>query len=171
LTRSGGTLGDIAVENRKLLNKYYMQELKLLIEVIKAFENKANEMIKVLALEFNLDLNSERIFDKLISRQKNLWKGNLKENWTYWFHGDACDFENTKTNQYLHVKINRNGNFGAIDNFYLFKFLQTSESLKSIYEVINSEKNLNELLEELFKRGILINIDEFPLKTLILKKE
>jgi len=92
-----------------------MQELKLLIEVIKAFENKANEMIKVLALEFNLDLNSDRIFDKFVSRQNNLWKGNLKENWTYWFHGDACDFENTETNQYLHVKINRNGNFGAID--------------------------------------------------------
>ncbi|AWG22793.1 hypothetical protein FFWV33_15280 [Flavobacterium faecale] len=148
-----------------------MQELKLLIEVIQTFEKKANEMIKVLALEFNLDLNSERIFDKLISKQNNLRRGNLKDNWTYWFHGDACDFENKETNQYLHIKINRNGNYGAIDNFYLYKFLQTSESLKSIYEVINSEKYMNELLEKLFKTGILINIDEFPLKTIILKKE
>ncbi|MBB2951289.1 hypothetical protein [Sphingobacterium sp. JUb56] len=34
-----------------------MPELNLLIEVIQAFENKANEMIKILAHEFNLDLS------------------------------------------------------------------------------------------------------------------
>lgn len=147
-----------------------MKELNLLIEVIQAFENKANEMMKVLAHEFNLDLKSDQSFQKLISRQNNLWKGNLKNSWTYCFHGDACDFENKKTKQYLHVKINRKGNFGAIDHFYLYKFLQTSESLKSIHTIINSENYYNELFSELIKTGILINIDEFPFKTLVLKK-
>lgn len=148
-----------------------MQNLKLAIEVIQAFENKANEMIEVLAFEFNLDLNSENIFDKLITRQNNLWKGNLKENWTFMFHGDACDFENTITNQFLHVKINRNGNYGAIDYFYLYQFLQTTASLKPIYEMINSKEYFYQLLEELIKTGILINIEELPFKTIVLKKE
>lgn len=147
-----------------------MKELNLLIEVIQAFENKANEMIKVLAHEFNLDLKSDQSFQKLISRQNNLWKGNLKNSWTYCFHGDACDFENKKTKQYLHVKINRKGNFGTIDHFYLYKFLQTSESLKSIHAGINSENYYNELFSELIKTDILINIDEFPFKTLVLKR-
>lgn len=148
-----------------------MKELDMLIEVIQAFEKKANEMIKVLAHEFNLDLKSDQSFQKLTSRQNNLWKGNLKNNWTYCFHGDACDFENIKTKQYLHVKINRKGNFGAIDHFYLYKFLQTSESLKSIYAVINSENYYNELFEEVIKTGILINIHKFPFKTLVLNKK
>lgn len=147
-----------------------MNELDMLIEVIQAFEKKANEMITILVHEFNLDLKSDQSFQKLISRQNNLWMGNLKNNWTYCFHGDACDFENIKTNQYLHVKINRKGNFGAIDHFYLYKFLQTSESLKSIHAVINSENYYNELFEELIKTGILINIDKFPFNTLVLKK-
>lgn len=148
-----------------------MRELNLLIEVIQAFENKANEMIKILAHEFNLDLNSVQSFQKLTSRENNLWEGNLKNNWTYCFHGDACDFENIKTKQYLHVKINRKGTFGAIDRFYLYKFLQTSEYLKSIHAVINSENYYNELFEELIKTDILINIDKLPFKTLVLKKE
>ncbi|MEN5234282.1 DUF6896 domain-containing protein [Sphingobacterium faecium] len=148
-----------------------MKELDMLIEVIQAFEKKANEMITILAHEFNLDLKSDQSFQKLTSRQNNLWKGNLKNSWTYCFHGDSCDFENIKTKQYLHVKINRKGNFGAIDHFYLYKFLQTSESLKSIYAVINSENYYNELFEELIKTGILINIDKFPFKTLVLNKK
>ncbi|MES2864046.1 MAG: hypothetical protein V4666_08005 [Bacteroidota bacterium] len=148
-----------------------MQDLKLVIEVIQAFENKANEMIKALSVEFNLDLNSENIFDKFITRENNLWKGNLKENWTYLFHGDACDFENTVTNQFLHVKINRNGNYGAIDYFYLYQFLQTTASLKPIYEVIHSKEYFYELLEELIKTEILINTEELPFKTIVLKKE
>ncbi|MGA6121635.1 hypothetical protein [Sphingobacterium anhuiense] len=49
-----------------------MRELNLLIEVIQAFENKANEMIKILAHEFNLDLKSDQSFQKLINRDKNL---------------------------------------------------------------------------------------------------
>ncbi|MNY62522.1 hypothetical protein D3C86_1993490 [compost metagenome] len=68
------------------------------------------------------------------------------------------------------MKINRKGNFGAIDHFYLYKFLQTSESLKSIHAVINSENYYNELFEELIKTGILINIDKFTFNTLVLKK-
>ncbi|MBB2951292.1 hypothetical protein FHR29_002024 [Sphingobacterium sp. JUb56] len=50
------------------------------------------------------------------------------------------------------------------------KFLQTSQSLKSIHAVINSENYYNELFEELIKTGILINIDKFSSKTLLFKK-
>ena len=147
-----------------------MDELSLAIEVIQAFENKANEMIKALAIEFNLDLNSGNIFDKLISRQNNLWKGTLKENWSYMFHGDACEFENSITKQFLHVKINRNGNYGAIDYFYLYQFLQTTTSLKPINDVINSKEYFYELLDKLIKTEILTNIEELPFKTIVLKK-
>lgn len=70
-----------------------MQDLNLLIQVIQVFENKAKEMITILAHEFNLDLKSYQTFTRLIGRQNNLWKANLENNWTYCFHGDSCDFE------------------------------------------------------------------------------
>jgi len=150
-----------------------VNEQNLLIEVIKAFESKAQDLINVLANKFDIDTdrNSNRLFSKLMTRKDNLWRGDIDENWNYWFHGDACDFKNKITGQFLHVKINRNGNFGAIDNYYLYEFLKTTESLKYIYEIINSEKRLYQLLAELLEINVLINVDEFPFKTIILNRK
>jgi hypothetical protein len=139
----------------------------LLIETIVSFEKKANEMINSLAEEFQLDLNQRNPLTKLLSRENNLWKGNLKNNWSYWFHGDACDFENSQTKQFLHVKINRNSNYGVIDNFYLFKFMQTTDSLKHASEILKSEDMFNEILSNLEKNEIIVNIEELPLRTRI----
>ena len=51
---------------------------QLIIDAIKLFDQKANELISLLADEFNLDLNLANPFSKLLSRQNDLWKGNLK---------------------------------------------------------------------------------------------
>lgn len=146
-------------------------EEKLLIETIISFEKKANEMVKVLAEEFQLDLSQQNLFSKLLSRQNDLWKGNLKDGWTYWFHGDACDFENSQTQQFLHVKINRESNYGAIDNFYLFKFMQTTDLLKHASEVLKTEHIFNETLQSLERNGIVENIEEWPIRTRVLNKK
>lgn len=147
-----------------------MQELKLAITVTQAFEKRAHEMIKMLAEEFNLDLSIENPFNKLLSVETNLRKGKLKDTWTYWFHGDACDFVNIETEQFLHVKINRGGNFGTIDEHYLYEFLQTSKSLKYINRIIKTEKKFSEFLQILIDEGILVNVDELPFKTIVLKQ-
>ena len=144
---------------------------KLLIETIISFEKKANEMVNVLAEEFQLNLSKQNPFSKLLLRQNDLWKGNLKDNWTYWFHGDACDFENSQTQQFLHVKVNRKSNYGAIDNFNLFKFMQTTYLLKHASQVLNTENIFIETLQSLEKKGFVKNIDELPMRTRILNKK
>jgi hypothetical protein len=96
---------------------------KLLIEAILLFEQTANDLIKQLGQEYNLNLEEENPFGKLITRQNNLWKGIIKGEWSYQIHGDACRFINDKTNQSLDVKINRKGNYGAIDNYALSNLL------------------------------------------------
>jgi hypothetical protein len=132
---------------------------KIVIESIIEFEKKSNELIKKLENEFELNLKEANPFDKLITRKNNLWKGKLKDNWTYWFHGDACEFENSLTKQFAYVKINRNGNYGVIDNFYLYKFIQTTKSLENVITKINTEKYFNEIISELEKEKIIINTD------------
>lgn len=147
-------------------------EEKLLIETVISFEKKANEMIEMLAKEFQLNLKEHNPFSKLILRQNNLWKGNLRDYWTYWFHGDACDFENSQTKQFLHVKINRDSNYGTIDNFYLFKFMQTTDSLKHVSEVLSTETIFNETLHSLEENEVIENIKEWwPIKTRILNRK
>jgi hypothetical protein len=144
---------------------------QLVIDAIQLFDQKANELISLLADEFDLDLIQANPFSKLLSRQNDLWKGNLKNNWSYKFHGDSCEFVNTVTHQFLDVKINRKGNFGVIDNFYLFRFIETTESLKNVLESFRSKENLYNILDELERDKIIIDIDEFPFRSRFLNYE
>ena len=114
---------------------------------------------------FSVSFSSTQIteqnpFNKFISIKNNLQKGNISENWSYWFHGDACEFENSETKQFVYVKINRNGNYGVIDNYNLYKFILTTKSLEYVTHNVESETKFNEIIMELEKENIIINIDE-----------
>lgn len=143
---------------------------ELVLETIILFEKSAKELIINLAEKFTLDLNSDTPFSKLIIRTNDLWRGNLNEEWTYWFHGGHCDFENIISKQYVHVNITR-GLYGVIDYYYLYKFTQTTESLKHILEIVHSEKIFYAIIDELLEDRILINLEKFPFKMLILNSE
>ena len=121
-----------------------------------------------MADELDLDLHLANPFNKLLSRQNDLWKVNLKNNWTYKFHGDSCEFVNLVTSQFLDIKINRNRNYGVIDNYYLFRFIETTESLKNVLESIGSKENLYNILDELEGDKVIIDIDEFPFRSKVL---
>lgn len=144
---------------------------KILIDVIIAFEQKAIWLIKILADEYNLNLEEQHPFGKLITRKNELWKGSLKENWNYQFHGDACKFENSKSRQLLDVKINRSGNYGAISNFYLLKFIETTDELSYVLNEINTSESIYKILTELENKGLIIDVDEPPFSTRIINKE
>ena len=58
------------------------------------------------------------------------------------------------------MKINRKGNYGVIDNFYLYKFIQTTKSLENVLSKINNEKHFNEIISELEKEKNIIDIDK-----------
>lgn len=135
-------------------------EKKILIEAIIEFEKTAKKLIEKLLTEFGVKIEQQNPFNKFISIKNNLQKGNISENWSYWFHGDACEFENSETKQFIYVKINRNGNYGVIDNYNLYKFILTTKSLEYVIQNIESETKFNELIMELEKENIIINIDE-----------
>ncbi|HAN79781.1 MAG TPA: hypothetical protein DCQ31_19485 [Bacteroidales bacterium] len=131
------------------------------IDALKLFDKKANELITLLAEEFALDLNQQNPFIKLLWRQNKLWCGNLKNDWSYSFHGDSCEFINKVTNQFLDIKINRNGNYGVIDNFYLYRFIETTESLNHVFKKIESKDDFYKILDELETEHVIIDLDEF----------
>ena len=89
---------------------------KIILGVVIKFDSKANELINILGTEFNLDLSKEHPFSKLITRQNDLWKGSLPDNWIYQFHGSHCRFENKINNQILDIKINGGINYGLFNS-------------------------------------------------------
>jgi hypothetical protein len=135
-------------------------EKKIVIEAIIEFDKTAKKLIEKLLTEFGIETEEQNPFNKFISIKNNLQRGNISENWSYWFHGDACQFENSETKQLVYVKINRNGNYGVIDNYYLYKFILTTKSLENVTQKINSETKFNELIMELEKEKIIIDIGE-----------
>ncbi len=144
---------------------------KILIEAIIAFEQKANQLIGYLAYKYDLNLEEEHPFGKLITRKNDLWKGSIKENWNYQFHGDACKFENSKSGQLLDVKINRKENYGTISDFYLLKFVETTDTLSYVLDEINTSESFYKIIAELENKELIIDIDKSPFTTRILNKE
>ena len=140
-----------------------MDKRSFLILAITKFEEKAYELITLMCDHFNLDIESPHPFATLQSRRTDLWKGKF-QNWEYRFHGDSCEFINTKTRQFLDIKTNRKGNYGVIDRFFLFQFIDSTENLKELDPFVNlSEKQ--ELYDQLKLEGLVINIgdDHFPI--------
>lgn len=125
------------------------------IESIIAFERKADELIDLLAKEYELNLSSDNPFGKLLVRKNDLWKGDLPDNWTYRFHGSSCNFLNSKTNQTLDVNITPVGFYGAIDYFYLYQFVRTTSELEYVVEACPEEKIFYRTIDELIQKQII----------------
>lgn len=141
---------------------------KILIDVIIFFDKKANELIKLLADKYNLDLTDENPFSKLLTRSNNLWKGEIKEGWTYRFHGGSCEFHNVLTGQILDAHINKNKQFGALDDFFLHRFIETTKELEYVRNRLHSKDDFWTGIKELEHSNIIIDIGEeyFPIRVL-----
>ena len=144
---------------------------RIILEVIIKFDSQANALINILGSKFDLDLSKEHPFDKLITRQNNLWKGSLSDNWIYQFHGSHCRFENKMNHQILDVTINNGMDYGIFDASTLLWFTETSKDLNAIYEEIKENGVLTKNLNSLELKKHIIDIGELGFKMLILNKE
>lgn len=140
----------------------------ILIEAIIVFDAKANELIELLAAKYNLELTDDNPFNKLLSHTNNLWKGEIEEGWTYRFHGGSCEFHNVITGQILDVHINKNKQFGALDNYFLYRFIATTNGLQHVRNQFHSIDEFSKGIEELERLNIIIDIGEeyFPIRVL-----
>ena len=143
----------------------------LAIEAIVSFNNKANEMTSILAKKYDINLDEDPQFSKLrFPRIAGLWKGEVDENWNYWFHGSCCEFQNTATGQFIYIRINE-GHYGVIDNYYVYKYIITSESLTHIAISFPNYDDFNLILNELENDGLLVDIGDLAprYKSLVLR--
>lgn len=121
--------------------------------------------------EFDLDLNSQYPFNKLLARANNLRKGSLSGNWTYQFHGSGCKFINDKNKQLLDVKVIPAGNYRVIDCFYLFEYIKSTPELDFALTKINSLHTLWSVMLELEKDKIVTNVQPLPFRSFVLNHE
>lgn len=153
-----------------MTNLFWMnnQFEKVVIEAIIFFEKKANEVIQLLVANFNLDLTDEHPFSLLLTRENNLWTGKIKDGWKYRFHGSSCEFYNENTGQILDVYINKNKHFGALDYYFLYRFIETTKELDYVMSKLKTKENFRKAIKELEKSNFIIDIgvENFPIRVL-----
>lgn len=142
----------------------------LLYKGIVEFNTKAFEVINALALEFNINLDSENPFSKLQKQENKLWKGYFSD-WDYCFHGDSCEFINIKTKQFIEVKIDEKKNYGAIESYYLWKFISTTDGIKKETEIFKDPKTRFDTIQELKMKRYLINVGDDVFKIFVLNPD
>ncbi|NME72782.1 DUF6896 domain-containing protein [Flammeovirga aprica] len=135
------------------------------------FDKKAHQMMELMASTFKIDLNdSAQIWDLKRNRSKRQ-RGQINSSWNYFFHGAECAFENVNTGQYIDVKIIYGREYGVIDNFFLYRFIETTESLKPQFELLEGKsQNLRKVTSVLKEKGFLINRPNFDFEELILNR-
>jgi hypothetical protein len=133
-------------------------EKALTLEAITAYQSKSWELLELIAAKFDVDLTAEYPFGGIRKRADFTFTGQLNEEWSFRFHGSECDFESSRTGQYLFVKIYGPGQFRAIDLHYLFRFIHDTPSLQHVSDVIKSKQQLYSLLAALETDGVLFNV-------------
>ncbi|WP_431244146.1 DUF6896 domain-containing protein [Flavobacterium sp. P21] len=113
-----------------------------------------------LGKKFDLDIKKIDDYKQLISRSnENIpRKGKLSERWNYCFHGGECRFYNKKHQQTVEVVLCNSPEFGHINAWFLWSFMQSTEKYKN--EAKNIEwQELKVMINKLYKSGQIKNIE------------
>jgi hypothetical protein len=137
-------------------------ELRIL-ECAKAFRQDANALMEELSKDFNFSLASTEIFPKEVYYHKYNNKGTFRNEWTYYFHGSECRFDNLKTGQVIEFIIMAKPEFGFLDGYFFYNCMATTDGFKDVAEWFVNSTNVWTAIEILAGKGSLKRI---PLVTM-----
>ena len=136
-------------------------ELDVIKEAINDYRSDGKELMRKLAEKYGLDIENEKDYEKLIAKNNEEIprKGELSKRWNYAFHGCECGFYNKKDKQQVEVVLNNHPEFGQIDAWFLFSYMETTEKYKKEIEGINWQQ-LKPLIEKIYKTGEIESVNK-----------
>ncbi|MBB6461870.1 DUF6896 domain-containing protein [Flammeovirga kamogawensis] len=162
----------ILILENSITTQYVISNLDGFLQCFIEFDRKAHEMMNLMASIFEIDLNDFAQINDLKRNKSKNQRGQINSSWNYFFHGAECAFENMKTGQYLDVKIIYGREYGVIGNFFLYRFIETSESLKTQFQLLKGKsQNLRKVINVFKEEGYLINRRNYDFEELILNRE
>lgn len=126
-----------------------------ILEAATAFQNEANTLMSMMAKKFGFDLNTIGSLTREARSKNHFHKGELAEEWTFYFHGSDCCFENTQTGQILEVHYLHPPEFGYLDGYFFYKYLQSTPAFQSLAAKFGSHAELWHAVEWMANEGIL----------------
>ena len=151
----------------KKLLKYFIKQNDvnvnhdLVKEAIIDYRNDGKKLIFKLAEQYNLDLENEVDYEKLISRSNKEIprKGKISERWNYYFHGCECGFYNKKYQQRVEVVLSNPPEFGHIDSWFLLSYMESTEKYKNGIKGVKWQE-LKSVIEKLYETGEIELVNE-----------
>ena len=116
---------------KKWLEFFKRNNIKIELDVVKEaiidYHSDGKELMRKLAEKYGLDIENEKDYEKLIAKNNEEIprKGELSKRWNYAFHGCECGFYNKKDKQQVEVVLNNHPEFGQIDAWFLFSYMET----------------------------------------------
>jgi len=121
----------------------------------KAFREDASALMLQLSQKFSFDLNDCGKWPAPVYKTNFKNKGVLNPEWMFYLHGSHCRFENLKSGQIVEVKYTEKPEFGCLDAFFFYNYMQTSDKFKDLASWFVDHTNVYAALEILADEGTL----------------
>lgn len=143
-------------QHTKLTPKEILDNKAAIVECAQAFRYDANRLMKELSEEFNFSLEAEALFSKEVYGHKYNNKGLLRKEWTYFFHGAECRFDNLNTGQIVELIYITKPEFGFLDGFFFFNYMETTDRFKNLASWFKDYLNVRASMDVLADEGFLV---------------
>lgn len=121
----------------------------------KAFRDDANTLMLQLSQKFDFNINDCGAWPIPVYKTNHNNKGTLNEEWTFYLHGSHCRFDNLKTGKTVEVRYTEKPEFGCLDGFFFYNYMQTTDRFKDLASWFINHVNVYNALDILVDEGTL----------------
>jgi hypothetical protein len=118
--------------NNLLKNQEIITNKERIYLCAKAFREDASTLMLQLSNKFGFSLDDCGAWPIPVFRTSYKNKDLLNTDWTFYLHGSHCRFDNLKTGQIVEVKYTEKPEFGCLDGFFFYTYMQTTDRFKGL---------------------------------------
>jgi hypothetical protein len=119
----------------------------------KAFRQDANTLMQELADTFHFTINDCGAWPGPVYKTRHNNKGILNPEWTFYFHGSHCRFENIQTGQVVEVLFTEKPEFGYLNGFFFYNYMRTTARFKNLANWFGTYLNVYHAMDVLVVAG------------------
>jgi hypothetical protein len=128
-----------------------------IVEAAKSFRQDANSIMQALAKDLNFSLGTNE-FPREVYAHKYNNKGVFRNDWTYYFHGSECRFDNLQTGQIIELIYITRPEFGFLDGYFFYNYMVTTDKFKALADWFDGYLNVWKAIDLLADKGVLKRI-------------
>jgi hypothetical protein len=135
-----------------------IENKEIILESAKAFREDANNLMIELSKDFNFSLEATEMFIREVYSHKYNNKGIFRNEWTYYFHGAECRFDNINTGQIVEMIILTKPEFGFLDGYFFYNYMASTERFRELAAWFENHKNVWEAIKILADEKVLTRV-------------